>query len=59
MLITNTTKNEIYNELRMIEAMDRTHVNYLKDMMVNIYKKSTPIYPQILLSQKQSDFSEN
>jgi len=49
MLITNTTKNEFYNELRIIESMDRNYVNYLKGYVVNIYKKSTPIHPQILL----------
>jgi hypothetical protein len=48
MLITNTTKNEFYNELRIIEAMGRNFVNYLKGTMVNIFKKSTTINPQIL-----------
>ena len=39
MLITNTTKNEPYNELRIIEVMDNNYVNYLNDTMVNIFKK--------------------
>jgi len=39
MLITNTTKNELCNELRIIEAMDSNYVHYLNGTMVNISKK--------------------
>ena len=47
MLITNTTKNEICNELRIMDTMNRNYFNYLNDMMVSISKKSIPIHPQI------------
>ena len=50
MLITNTTKNELCNELHIIETMDRNYVNYLKGYDGQHTQKSTSIHPQILLS---------
>ena len=59
MLITNTTKNELCNELRIIKAMDRNYVNCLKWYDGKHIQKKYSTHPQILLSWKQSNFLKN